>query len=129
MQHFLASIKHAEGSEDPSPAPFLYLAQLSDPAESLLHFQSALQLLQAKLASLQAARQAQSAGDGADMDMDEDDEDESEIRRSASRALVGMTELYLTDFWCATAVWPRALRCLHAPTASKRAQRRPARRT
>lgn len=43
-----------------------------------------------------------SAGSGLDV------EEEGELRRSASRALVGMTELYLTDLW-SVFFWPAPL--------------------
>ncbi|GAA5857129.1 hypothetical protein JCM8547_007977 [Rhodosporidiobolus lusitaniae] len=93
-EHFLASVQLAQATPDPSPAPHLYLAQLSaTPQESLQHFASALTILQAKLAALEKAKLGQDGGAGTA----EEGEDEGEIRRSASRALVGMTELYLTD--------------------------------
>ncbi len=95
MQHFLASIKFANQLPDPSPAPHLYLAQLSTPEESLTHFTNALTILQARLEQIEKAKLGADGGAGTD----EDKEDEAEIRRSASRALVGMTELYLTDLW------------------------------
>lgn len=96
-QHFVASIQLASATPDPSPAPHLYLAQLSDnPQESLTHFGNALAILQAKLAALERAKLGLDGGAGTQEEL----EDEGEIRRSASRALVGMTELYLTDLWC-----------------------------
>ncbi|GAA6011139.1 hypothetical protein JCM8202_003912 [Rhodotorula sphaerocarpa] len=93
-EHFAATIQLASALPDPSPAPHLYLAQLAgSPEESLSHFGNALQILQAKLAALEQAKLGAdgSAGDGNEA------EEEGDIRRSASRALVGMTELYLTD--------------------------------
>ncbi|KAM0793160.1 hypothetical protein ACM66B_000634 [Microbotryomycetes sp. NB124-2] len=92
-QHFLESVKHAETLPDPSPAPHLYLAQLSTPEESLVHFGNALTILQAKLAAIEQAKLGQDSNAGSE----EEVEEEQELRRSASRALVGMTELYLTD--------------------------------
>ncbi|PRQ76863.1 hypothetical protein AAT19DRAFT_12281 [Rhodotorula toruloides] len=93
-QHFAASIQLASATPDPSPAPHLYLAQLSEtPQESLTHFGNALAILQAKLAALERAKLGLDGGAGTQEEL----EDEGEIRRSASRALVGMTELYLTD--------------------------------
>ncbi|GAA5913189.1 hypothetical protein JCM8208_001696 [Rhodotorula glutinis] len=93
-EHFNLSIQLASSLPDPSPAPHLYLAQLAQsPQESLTYFGSALAIFQAKLAALE---QAKLGGDGGAGTVDEA-EDEGEIRRSASRALVGMTELYLTD--------------------------------
>ncbi|GAA6006428.1 hypothetical protein JCM10207_004931 [Rhodosporidiobolus poonsookiae] len=93
-EHFLASIQLANALPDPSPAPHLYLAQLSaTPQESLQHFASALAILQAKIAAIEQAKLGADGGAGSQDDID----DEGEIRRSASRALVGMTELYLTD--------------------------------
>jgi len=81
---------------DPSPAPHLYLAQLSaTPQESLTHFANALTIFQAKLAQIEKVKLG---GDGSAGTQD-DLEDEEDIKRSASRALVGMTELYLTDLW------------------------------
>lgn len=94
-QHFLESIKYAANVEDPSPAPHLYLAQLSSPEESLTHFSNALSILQAKLAVIEQAKLGIDGGAGSE----EEQEEEEELRRSASRALVGMTELYLTDLW------------------------------
>lgn len=103
-QHFGLTIQLASSLPDPSPAPHLYLAQLSQtPQESLSHFANALVILQAKLEALNQAKLGADGGAGAA----EDAEDEGEIRRSASRALVGMTELYLTDLWYVRAV----LRC------------------
>jgi hypothetical protein len=88
---------------DPSPAPHLYLAQLAaSPEESLSHFGNALTILQAKLAALERVKLGV---DGSAGSADEA-EDEGEIRRSASRALVGMTELYLTDLWCVISAIP-----------------------
>lgn len=102
-QHFAASIQLASATPDPSPAPHLYLAQLSDtPQESLTHFGNALGILQAKLAALERAKLGVDGGAGTQEEL----EDEGEIRRSASRALVGMTELYLTDLWCVTSSTP-----------------------
>ncbi|GJN91518.1 hypothetical protein Rhopal_004541-T1 [Rhodotorula paludigena] len=93
-EHFGLTIQLASSLPDPSPAPHLYLAQLSQtPQESLSHFANALVILQAKLEALNQAKLGADGGAGAA----EDAEDEGEIRRSASRALVGMTELYLTD--------------------------------
>ncbi|GAA5962872.1 hypothetical protein JCM21900_005641 [Sporobolomyces salmonicolor] len=93
-EHFLASIQLGSALPDPSPAPHLYLAQLaSTPQESLTHFSNALTLLQAKLAAIEKAKLGGDGGAGTQEEL----EDEGEIRRSASRALVGMTELYLTD--------------------------------
>ncbi|KAK4058104.1 hypothetical protein OIO90_000843 [Microbotryomycetes sp. JL221] len=96
--HFLESIKHASTLPDPSPAPHLYLAQLSTPEESLTHFANALTILQAKLVAIeQSKQQAQNQNAEVVGDTQEEEEEEQELRRSASRALVGMTELYLTD--------------------------------
>lgn len=95
LQHFLASIGFASSLPDPSPAPHLYLAQLSTPEESLTHFAAALTILQARLATIETAK----LGGGGGAGTEEEKEEEAEIRRSASRALVGMTELYLTDLW------------------------------
>lgn len=94
-QHFLLSIEHSSGLENPSPAPHLYLAQLSSPEESLVHFTNALKILQARIAAIEHAKLGGDAGEASE----EDQEEEEELRRSASRALVGMTELYLTDLW------------------------------
>lgn len=52
-------------------------------------------ILQAKLAVIETSKLGGDGGAGTE----EDAEDEFEYRRSASRALVGMTELYLTDLW------------------------------
>lgn len=104
VQHFALSIQLASSLPDPSPAPHLYLAQLAQsPQESLAYFASALAIFEAKLAALE---QAKLGGDGGAGTVDEA-EDEGEIRRSASRALVGMTELYLTDLWCVDCFRPR----------------------
>ena len=95
LQHFLLSIEHAANFPDPSPAPYLYLAQLSTPEESLTHFTSALTILQAKLALIERAKLGLDGGAGSGEDMEE----EGDLRRYASRALVGMTELYLENLW------------------------------
>ncbi|GAA5985824.1 hypothetical protein JCM5350_006900 [Sporobolomyces pararoseus] len=93
-EHFIASIELASALPDPSPAPHLYLAQLSaTPQESLTHFANALTIFQAKLEQIEKAKLGGDGGAGSQDDL----EDEGELRRSASRALVGMTELYLTD--------------------------------
>ncbi|KAK4054832.1 hypothetical protein OIV83_000756 [Microbotryomycetes sp. JL201] len=92
-QHFIESVQHAASLPDPSPAPHLYLAQLSTPEESLVHFGNALTILQAKLAAIEQAKLGQDSNGGSEAEVEE----EHELRRSASRALVGMTELYLTD--------------------------------
>ncbi|GAA6014812.1 hypothetical protein JCM11491_002125 [Sporobolomyces phaffii] len=93
-EHFIASIELASALPDPSPAPHLYLAQLSaTPQESLTHFADALTIFQAKLEQIEKAKLGGDGGAGSQDDL----EDEGELRRSASRALVGMTELYLTD--------------------------------
>lgn len=83
------------------PTVHLYLAQLADtPESSLKHFETALSILQEKLEVILKNKQK-------DLDVptcpDESSEviewsvEEKEVRRSCSRALVGMTELYLTD--------------------------------
>ncbi|SCZ90379.1 BZ3500_MvSof-1268-A1-R1_Chr1-3g01953 [Microbotryum saponariae] len=89
-QHFLSSLSLSKTLPNPSPAPHLYLAQLSSPQDSLQHFNQALEIIQAKLVKLETPRPEATT--------DEDVEEErSELKRSASKALVGMTELYLTD--------------------------------
>ncbi|KAK4699576.1 hypothetical protein P7C70_g6683, partial [Phenoliferia sp. Uapishka_3] len=92
-EHFLLSVQHAASVPNPSPAPHLYLAQLSTPEESLTHFSNALTIIQQKLAGIEIAKLGGDGGAG----NGEDAEEEGDLRRSASRALVGMTELYLTD--------------------------------
>lgn len=62
----------------------------------MTHFTNALTILQAKLAVIEQDKLGADGGAGTE----EDQEEEDELRRSASRALVGMTELYLTDLWC-----------------------------
>lgn len=126
-QHFLMSIQLASALPDPSPAPHLYLAQLSaTPQESLEHFVNALSILQAKLLVMETTKLGLdgSAGDEAEL------EDEGEIRRSASRALVGMTELYLTDLWCVLHLFSPSTSSsplIFLPAASRRMRRRTAR--
>jgi hypothetical protein len=79
----------------PTHSAHLYLAQLAEsPQESLDHFCAALEILNARLSS--NASDAASQSDW--------DREEAELRRSASRALVGMTELYLTDLWFVNAI-------------------------
>ena len=92
LQHFLQAT-----SIQATPSAYLYLAQLADDAnEALQHFSSALKLLEAQLQGLQGTvSSATSTGK-----QKEWSEEEAECRRAASRALVGMTELYLTDLWC-----------------------------
>ena len=98
LQHFLSSISHSATLPSPSPAPHLYLAQLSTPIESLTHFSAALKILQNKLLLIESAKLGTDGGAGTPDEAEEEDE----LRRSASRALVGMTELYLTDLWYAS---------------------------
>ncbi|KAM0755738.1 TPR-like protein [Meredithblackwellia eburnea MCA 4105] len=92
-EHFLISIQHAAALPNPSPAPHLYLAQLSSPEESLTHFSNALNIIQNKLAAIEKIKLGGDGNAGSADDVEEEDD----LRRSASRALVGMTELYLTD--------------------------------
>lgn len=94
-QHFQLSIQHAATVPDPSPAPHLYLAQLSTPEESLVHFSNALAIIQDKLAAIERVKLGGDGSAGTSNELDE----EGDLRRSASKALVGMTELYLTDLW------------------------------
>ncbi|SCV68444.1 BQ2448_565 [Microbotryum intermedium] len=89
-QHFLSSLSLSKTLPNPSPAPHLYLAQLSSPLDSLQHFSQALEIIQTKLIELQSPRPE-------GMTDEEVEEERSELKRSASKALVGMTELYLTD--------------------------------
>ena len=88
-QHFLALV---QSSPDLS-SPYLYLAQLSNtPQESLSHFENAVRILEVQLKELVDGKETP-----------EGDEDErvveKELRRQISAALVGMTEIYLTDLW------------------------------
>jgi tetratricopeptide (TPR) repeat protein len=77
-QHLL----RAAALPNPAPSIYLYLAQLAEtPQEALQHFGTAYTLLSSRLDN--------AAGSS----------EEAELRRSASRALIGMTELYLTDLW------------------------------
>ena len=79
----------------PSASAHLYLAQLSDPHESLQYSNAAIAILKSRLEGLSKAA-ANGMSNGKEKEWSEE---ETEIRRSASRALVGMTELYLTDLW------------------------------
>jgi hypothetical protein len=65
-----------------------------DPSSSLTHYKTGLDILKAGIAS----KHANMSVEDRDED-DQEDEDEAELRRKASRALVGMTEIYLTDLW------------------------------
>ncbi|MBW0495953.1 hypothetical protein O181_035668 [Austropuccinia psidii MF-1] len=106
-----------------SPTVYLYLAQLSEsPQESLNHFKTAFDLLKSKLDQLRSdcVKDSSAPTEAADWHktnhsgLSEKDADpqahvgrdvhivhwsaeEAQVRRSCSRALVGMTELYLTD--------------------------------
>jgi hypothetical protein len=78
LKHLLA----AAALPHPAPSIFLYLAQLAEsPQEALQCFANAYKILSGQLETNTA------------------EEAEPELRRSASRALIGMTELYLTDLW------------------------------
>lgn len=75
-----------------SSTALLYLAQLADsPQEAIANFKAAVDLLSTKVDL--------TGGSGA---LGKDrawSPQEREIRVQISRALVGMTELYLTDLW------------------------------
>ena len=99
-KHLLTALATCTAAgESPTSSLHLYLAQLADsPMEALERFAAGLKLLQAKLEAMPGAAvngAAQANGKGPRWS-----DDEAETRRSASRALVGMTELYLTDLWC-----------------------------
>lgn len=75
-----------------SSVALLYLAQLADsPEEAVEHNKAAVDLLSRKV-NLTAG----SAAQGKDKAWSSD---ERETRLQISRALVGMTELYLTELW------------------------------
>ncbi|CAH7689842.1 hypothetical protein BY996DRAFT_8428529 [Phakopsora pachyrhizi] len=113
----LASDPSKDGGlvEDVSPTIYLYLAQLSNsPIKSLNHFQSALNILKSKLESIKALDPSIQIDNETCNTKDKEDRsggrivangqklkvissEEFQIRRSCSRALVGMTEIYLTD--------------------------------
>ncbi|PLW52200.1 hypothetical protein PCANC_01739 [Puccinia coronata f. sp. avenae] len=106
---FQKSLNHSKSN--PQPTVHLYLAQLSNsPKEALSHFKKALDLLKTKLNQLlqskaQERRPDSQDGNGRTSSPHSHSQpntiqwsiDESQIRRSCSRALVGMTEIYLTD--------------------------------
>lgn len=115
-QLFQKCLNHSHSN--PPPTVYLYLAQLSDsPQESLSYYQTALDLLRSKLEqSLQSKnltndRKSSESNEPKDAidrppivpeDINQPttvrwSTDESQIRRSCSRALVAMTEIYLTD--------------------------------
>lgn len=80
----------------PSASAHLYLAQLSDPQEALQHFTIALSVFKSRLDGL-TKPSSNGMSNGKEKEWTEE---EADIRRSASRALVSMTETYLTDLWC-----------------------------
>lgn len=89
------------------PTVYLYLAQLADTAESALqHFETALVILREKLEEMQKTKSMSDGSAVEDETMTKWTTEETEVRRSCSRTLVGMTELYLTDLWCASSVVP-----------------------
>ncbi|EFP92649.1 uncharacterized protein PGTG_18827 [Puccinia graminis f. sp. tritici CRL 75-36-700-3] len=106
---FQKCLNHSKSN--PPPTVHLYLAQLSNsPQEALGHFKKALDLLKNKLNQILLAKTneelAQSNNDTIQKTTTQHTNqsntvqwsiDESQIRRSCSRALVGMTEIYLTD--------------------------------
>lgn len=100
---FQKSLNHSKSN--PQPTVHLYLAQLSNsPKEALSHFKKALDLLKAKLNEiLQSKKKHEEHPEPTQTHHHTQPNtiqwsiDESQIRRSCSRALVGMTEIYLTD--------------------------------
>lgn len=93
-QHLLAATKLPE----PEPTAFLYLSQLTEPEQSLTCFNAALTIFKTRLQSIQVDLNVASNGKEKEWS-----QAELELRRSASRALIGMTELYLTELWSAAA--------------------------
>ncbi|KAH9467987.1 hypothetical protein Pst134EA_011609 [Puccinia striiformis f. sp. tritici] len=88
----------SHSSSNPQPTVHLYLAQLSNsPKESLNHFKKALDLLKIKLNTILESKQVNTEDNQSSVNTVHWSIDESQIRRSCSRALVGMTEIYLTD--------------------------------
>ncbi|KAG0148203.1 hypothetical protein CROQUDRAFT_655092 [Cronartium quercuum f. sp. fusiforme G11] len=85
------------------PTVHLYLAQLADTAESSLkHFEMALIILRGKLEQIEKVKPIIKVNEEESLEDNSEEKvewslEESQIRRSCSRALVGMTEIYLTD--------------------------------
>ncbi|KNZ45225.1 uncharacterized protein VP01_835g2 [Puccinia sorghi] len=100
---FQKSLNHSKSN--PQPTVHLYLAQLSNsPKEALSHFKKALDLLKAKLNEILQSKKTHEehpepthTHHHTQPNTIQWSIDESQIRRSCSRALVGMTEIYLTD--------------------------------
>ncbi|OAV89993.1 hypothetical protein PTTG_07454 [Puccinia triticina 1-1 BBBD Race 1] len=103
---FQKCLNHSKSN--PQPTVHLYLAQLSSsPKEALSHFKKALELLKTKLnqiLQLKTDDELAQSNNGKpttqnthQLNTVQWSIDESQIRRSCSRALVGMTEIYLTD--------------------------------
>lgn len=94
VQHFIHLVSAPANADIDLSAPYLYLAQLSStPQESLAHFESAIRSLETQLAEFVAARQEGVA------ETEDEKEVERELRAQICGALVGMTEVYLTDLW------------------------------
>lgn len=91
QQHLIT----ATSLPEPQPTAFLYLSQLTEPEQSLQCFQAALTIFKARLQSMQVDVAAP-VHNGKEKAWSVP---EAEARRSASRALIGMTELYLTELW------------------------------
>ncbi|KAL7416715.1 hypothetical protein BDY24DRAFT_378030 [Mrakia frigida] len=85
--HFL----HLVSTSSDLSSPYLYLAQLaSSPQESLAHYESAVRILEVQLKELVEGKETEEG--------DEDEQVvEKDLRKQISGALVGMTEVYLTD--------------------------------
>ncbi|CDZ96219.1 Tetratricopeptide TPR1 [Phaffia rhodozyma] len=87
--HFLVSL---QAPLQTSSAPYLYLAQLaSSPQEALNHYEAAVKILDQQLTELVQSKQT-----GVE-DTKELEVAEGTMRKQISTALVGMTEIYLTD--------------------------------
>ena len=73
--------------QDPAPSTYLYLAQTAPtPQEALQLYESAIQLLQAKVNALQ---------DG----MNEEGETKEELMKECITAFVAMIEIWMSDLW------------------------------
>lgn len=94
-QHLLQAVSIlSDTGGSPSSSAHLYLAQLADsPEQAIEQFTAALIVLRKRIDGFQTNGRSNGKAPAWS-------EAEAQARRSASRALVGMTELYLTDLWC-----------------------------
>lgn len=100
LQHFTLLTQ----PPNPSSSAHLYLAQLSPtPEASLAHYEASMPLLSTQLSELESLKSElplEMEGGEVASARSELEKGEEEVKGQMCRALVGMTEIYLTDLWC-----------------------------